>query len=227
MAKAVLPIERGPPKRTITKKEALRHLVHAAIRMIAAQEDPFATHQIVQSADKLLFDLSEKLGKALALRWDEFVRPEYKTALLQIHRETFNFLKHADKDYDQELFVGEIAHSNVLQLGVCISNYHAIYGEWTEHMQVFFRLVSILSPNAFTGPVHDELRDNLMPKIGNMTLAQFFNSDLWSDDYARATGMKLNAERAQDLLDMREFHDSKIAAIAARAKSRDKLDPSE
>jgi hypothetical protein len=52
------------------------------------------------------------MGKPLILRWDEFMKPEYKSALISIHRETFNFLKHADKDYDQKLYVGEIAHSN-------------------------------------------------------------------------------------------------------------------
>jgi hypothetical protein len=145
-----LPIEREPPKRSITKQQALRHLIHAAVRMTAAREDPFAIHLVIQSADKLLIDLSSKTGKPLVLRWDEFMKPEYKSALLSIHRETFNFLKHADKDYDQELYVGEIAHSNFLQLGVCIANYHAMFGVWTEHMQLFFKLLTILAPGAFS-----------------------------------------------------------------------------
>ena len=90
MAKSALPIERSAPKRKISKQEGIRHLIHAAVRMIAAREDPFAIHLVIQSADKLLMDLSKKMAKPIPLRWDEQIRPEYKDTLLAIHRETFN-----------------------------------------------------------------------------------------------------------------------------------------
>jgi hypothetical protein len=92
--------------------------------MILNAEDPFATHLLIQSADKLLIDLAKRhsTGK-LKMDWTKFMKPEYKDALLAVHRETYNFLKHADIDHDQTLHVGDIAMSNVLQLGVCIVNY--------------------------------------------------------------------------------------------------------
>ena len=217
MAKPTLPIEREPPKRSITKQQALRHLIHAAVRMTAAREDPFAIHLVIQSADKLLIDLSSKMGKPLVLRWDEFMKPEYKSALLSIHRETFNFLKHADKDYDQELYVGEIAHSNFLQLGVCIAKYHAMFGVWTEHMQLFFKLLTMLVPGAFSGPSMEAQMSQLIPKIEKMTIGQFFTTDLWSDEFAAIIGSKLNAERAEDLQDTNAYYDSTIAAVMAKA----------
>jgi hypothetical protein len=34
-------------KCTLDKKEAIRHLIHAATRMVAAAEDPFAIHLLV------------------------------------------------------------------------------------------------------------------------------------------------------------------------------------
>jgi hypothetical protein len=89
------------------------------------------------------------------------MRPEYKSALLSIHRETFNFLKHANKDYDEELYVGEIARSNFLQLGVCVANYHSMFGVWTEHMQLFFKLFTILAPGAHGNePIDSENREH-------------------------------------------------------------------
>ncbi len=115
-------IARREPRRRLDKKEAVRHLIHCAARLVAAGEDPFAIHTLVQSADKLLIDLSKKTGKALAFRWDEVIRSEYREALLQVHRETFNFFKHADKDHDAQLHVGNITSLNVLILAVCISN---------------------------------------------------------------------------------------------------------
>jgi hypothetical protein len=51
------------------------------------------------------------------------MKPDYKDALLKVYRETFNFLKHADRDHDQSLHVGDIALANVLQSGICIYNF--------------------------------------------------------------------------------------------------------
>ena len=57
------------PKRTLTKKQAIRHLIHAAVRMIAAGEDPFAIHLLTHSADKLLIDLAKKAWAEAGLQW--------------------------------------------------------------------------------------------------------------------------------------------------------------
>jgi hypothetical protein len=43
----------------LTKNQAVRHLLHAAVRLIVAGEDPFATHMLIQSAEKLLIDLAK------------------------------------------------------------------------------------------------------------------------------------------------------------------------
>jgi hypothetical protein len=43
------------------------------------------------------------------------------------------------------------------------------------------------------------LLSQLIPKIDNMTIGQFFTTDLWSDEFAAITGSKLNVERAEDL----------------------------
>jgi hypothetical protein len=106
--------------------------------MIAAAEDPFAIHLIIQSADKLLIDLSKRLKKPLTLDWAENIKDECRSPLMAVFRETYNFLKHADNDYDAELHVGSIAESNVLQLAACIANYYALFGETTDHMNLLF-----------------------------------------------------------------------------------------
>lgn len=139
-------IKRLAPRRRITKKQAVRHLIHAAVRLIAAAEDPFAVHLIIQSADKLLIDLSKKLKKPLAHDWVENIKDEYRTPLVAVFRETYNFLKHADKDHDEELHVGSIAESNVLQLAVCIANYHSLYDELTDHMNILFGFAKLVMP---------------------------------------------------------------------------------
>ena len=96
LAKSKIVLPRHPPKRMITKQQAVRHLIHASSRMLAAAEDPFAIHLLIQSADKLLIDLSKKTGRKLVFTWDEFIKPEYKDALIEGVTETANFFKHAD-----------------------------------------------------------------------------------------------------------------------------------
>jgi hypothetical protein len=146
---------RLPPKRTITKQQAVRHLIHSAIRMIAAREDPFAIQLLIQSADKLLIDLAKKAGRKLAFNCGEFLKPEYKDAALDAIRETSNFLKHADRDHDETLHVGDIAKTNVLQIGICIVNYHSLFGHRTDHMRLMFIVAQLVNPDGF---VHPELK---------------------------------------------------------------------
>ena len=78
MAKAKVKLTRHPPRRTLTKQQAVRHLIHAAGRMIATGEDPFAIHLLIQSADKILIDLAKKAGRKLVHTWGELIQPEYK-----------------------------------------------------------------------------------------------------------------------------------------------------
>src|ERR671933_594726 len=48
------------PRRALDKREAVRHLIHTAIRLIATMEDPFAIHLLIHSADKILIDIAKK-----------------------------------------------------------------------------------------------------------------------------------------------------------------------
>jgi hypothetical protein len=81
------------PRRRIDKQEAVRHLMHTAIRLIAKREDPFAVHLLINSADKLLIDLSKKLGIELRVNWEDYIKPEFHGEFFKKIRETYNYLK--------------------------------------------------------------------------------------------------------------------------------------
>jgi hypothetical protein len=51
--------------------------------MIASREDPFAIQVLIQSADKILIDISKNTNKKLTMDWLEFVKPEYKKSSLR------------------------------------------------------------------------------------------------------------------------------------------------
>src|SRR4029077_18200065 len=102
------------PRRTINKQEAIRHLLHAAIRLIMNKEDPFAIHLLVQSADKLLIDFVKKSGQELRLDWERYIKPEYRTEFFEHHRAIYNYFKHADRDFGVDLPIYDIMMVNIM-----------------------------------------------------------------------------------------------------------------
>jgi len=58
------------PRRWLEKHQAVRHLIHAPIRLIQKQGDPFAVHLLIRSADKLLIDLAKKRGEEPRVDWE-------------------------------------------------------------------------------------------------------------------------------------------------------------
>jgi hypothetical protein len=202
---------RLPPKRTITKQQAVRHLIHSAARMIAAAEDPFAIHLLIQSADKLLIDLAKKTGQTLAFNWGEFAKPEYRDALLNVIRETSNYFKHADRDHDATLHVGDIAKTNILQIGICIVNYRGLFGEWTDHMKLLFSAAKFVSPDGFVLPDQREKFDAIFLELKHGTLRGVLHSGMWDDPVIKTVLPNLASERAEDLQDTRSLYSTRIS----------------
>ena len=209
-------IKRSEPRRRMSKQQAIRHLIHSAVRMIAAREDPFAIHLVVQSADKLLIDLSKKRGKPLALEWTENIKEEYRGQLMTVFRETYNFLKHADTDHDEALHVGSIAESNVLQLAVACANYYSQFGEWTDHMKLMFNFAKLVAPNSFVMEGDMPVFDAAVPKLADMQFQEFFNQDLWGDPMVAPAFPNLARERYEDLRDNTEFFATTFGEFSAR-----------
>jgi hypothetical protein len=210
--KKLEPGPRGAPRRTLTKDQAVRHLIHAAVRLIAAGEDPFATHMLIQSADKLLIDLSKHsaAGK-LAFDWTTIMKPEYKDALLNVHRETFNFFKHADRDHDQTLHVGDIALSNILQLGVCIYNLFGLSGEFTDHMRLGSAFARLVFPDGFVNDDQRALHDVAVSGLRNFTLREFLVA--LRTEAVLKNFPKLAAEREEDLQDVSYMLDQPFSGM--------------
>lgn len=209
-------IPRREPVRTLSKQQAIRHLIHAAARLIIAEEDPFAVHLLVQASDKLLIDIAKQTGRPLVFRWDEHLPPEYKKSFLALHRETANFFKHADRDHEDRLGVGEIHEYTVLNLGICIANYWSLYGEWTEHMQLIFEFVKIINPSFLLANEDADEFAARAKMVSHMTPSQFFE-DISQTNLSR-TYPNLNAERREDTQDIRRLNDTPMHVIAARTE---------
>jgi hypothetical protein len=79
------------PSRTLDKQEAIRHLIHTAIRLIAKRENPFAVHVLVHSADRLLIDIAKQQGRELSVDLETYVKPEYRKELFIRHPALYKF----------------------------------------------------------------------------------------------------------------------------------------
>jgi len=144
----------------LNKQEAIRRLIHAAIRMLAAEEDPFAVHLLIQSADKTLIDVAKKLGKELRVDWELFIKDEHHKEFFTLHRAIYNYMKHGDKDANDEIEIEDIQTRNLLDLYALIANYGATYNTKTRHMHLFQIFVLQLYPDLIVaqGAFKDQLK---------------------------------------------------------------------
>ncbi len=116
MSNAALDQDTREPRRRLDKQQAVRHLIHTAIRLIQKQEDPFATHLLINSADKMIIDLAKTRGEELRVDWTLYIKTEYQAAFFEKMRATSNYFKHADKDFADDLPVHNIMMINVTAL---------------------------------------------------------------------------------------------------------------
>jgi hypothetical protein len=198
------------PGRVVDKQEAIRHLLHAAVRLIIKREDPFAIHLLIQSADKLLNDLATKRGQTLRVDWKLYVKDEYRSAFFKRHRSIYNYFKHADKDFADNLPVPDIMMLNVMTLFVCIANYATLFRQHTAHMNFFLYFFSNLSP----GIIAPLAAAKVKRLKGTMTPGRYFQT------FETNTKIlpKLTAEVSTDLQDIKDFYNLTFSRLRAHRK---------
>jgi len=199
------------PRRTIDKQEAIRHLLHAAIRCILKKEDPFAIHVLVQSADKLLIDFAKKSGQELRVDWELHIKPEYPTAFFKKHRATYNYFKHADLDFGTDLPVHDIMMLNVMTLFICVANYVTVFKHHTNHMTLFQSFVMALRPQIISNnaPRKLEFLKNIR-LMESMTPASF-----WEFYQENQSTLPTGGETAEDLQDIFDFYHLSFGELRA------------
>jgi hypothetical protein len=204
--------ERAPPRRHIDKQEAIRHLLHSAIRLVTKQEDPFAINLIVHSADKMILDVAKSRGEYPRMDRELYIKDEYHKDFFKRHRETCNYLKHAREDANAELPIHDIMMLNVMALFIAIANYAALFKEHTEHMMLFNIFVMDLSP-AIIGQQFPQ-RDELLKSIAmsqTMTPRNFFES------FEENSHMlpRYYREVSKDLEDITDFYNLSFSELRA------------
>lgn len=198
-------------KRGLNKREAIRHLIHTAIRLIMTMENPFAIHLIVHSADKLLIDVAKQTNRPLAFDWETLVKPERRKHFFKKYRQTYNYLKHANIDFDDRLPRHEIMQLNILSLFLCITNFQSIYNRTTDHMVLFLGFIQALLPNVLKVPPNMIAEHvEAMEAVESMTPKQYFATITENDTRLFP---KLSEERTADLQDIATFYSTSFKRI--------------
>lgn len=165
-----------PVRRRLNKQEAIRRLLHTSIRLVMKMEEPFAIHLLVHSADKMLIDYAKKTNKLLRMDWEDYIKPEYHPAFFQRHRETYNYFKHANNDFSEDLPVRNIAMTNVMQLFMGCMNYRAVFDETTDHITLFAIFMFNIMPQVI---IPDEIGKEIIKNVKateTMTPETFFEA---------------------------------------------------
>jgi len=191
------------PRRTLDEREALRHVIHTAIRLVTRMEHPFAVRLLVHSADRILIDLAKQNGRELGVDWELYIKDEYHGEFFKRYRKTYNYFRHADRDFETDLPVRDIAMTNVMNLFITVVNYQHMFGECTNHMLLFLIFMVALMPKIIvpSDVIGIELLKGVRDMQG-MTPADFFNT---LEEHPEALP-NLYPEAAKDIEDIRHFY---------------------
>ena len=88
-------------KISLSKTEAARRQIDAAIRLFFADEDVVPIHTILMAAFRILRDLAKRSGDSYMERViEQYLVPEGRAKFWSVLHGFSNFLKHADRDPD-------------------------------------------------------------------------------------------------------------------------------
>lgn len=191
--------ERDPPDREIDKLQAIRNLLHSSIRLLFWEEDPFALHLICQSCDKLIVDCMAADGIQSPVNFADHVKPEYLQAFYRIHRETYNYLKHAKKDRHTKLGVRNIVKNNEMSIFLNVARINRLKKPfWTAHVKYFLGYTNIVMPKLFKDERMNRIHLENEAVLNTMTRSQileFMRSAVLQD-------REFIAERNEDIVDV-------------------------
>lgn len=162
---------------TVTKVEAARRQIDAAITLWFHDADPIAIHTLACAGLGILNDLGKPCGET-AMRYDpKSFRKETFKEWVQLVDQSRNFLKHADRDPLDTLDFKP--STNKYLLADCVDTCRRVSGDQTPIMKAFWSHFTLHHPQYFSPDVVEllplELRE--LPKgqlfeeflVGNRT----------------------------------------------------------
>lgn len=134
-------------KITLSKSEAARRQIDAAIRLTLGEEDPVAIMAVAAGGHRIIRDLIEREQHESFLRFTDWIKEGHEAEFWRYFNATANFLKHAAED-PMALREFDELEADFLIAFAC--RWYADLGfERTREMRVFMAWFQLCHPDLF------------------------------------------------------------------------------
>ncbi|MBX9588671.1 MAG: hypothetical protein K2X43_05155 [Hyphomonadaceae bacterium] len=142
----------------IDKQTSARLLINASIRNVFNSECPVANHLTAMSARQILHEYAAVHGVTLVHDMRAYLKDKALAKKFEyLWKTKYNFFKHADNDYNDEVNITNIAVLNEFETLFNIEKYAQLFNERTGHMALFLLYLVMLYPDKFQ-PNEDQAR---------------------------------------------------------------------
>ena len=154
----------------ITKIEAARRQLDAAIELFFHEGEELATHTLVGAAHILITDLSKAANLESIL--DRYIVPDWRWKFEKAIRAPQNFIKHADTDAEATLEFNP--HNTELMLFIDIEMFKELTGSATDPMRAFHAYAAATFGREAFERFPQDVLDDLAVRAAEMSKREFF-----------------------------------------------------
>jgi len=155
----------------ITKLDAARRQMDAAIGLYFNEGDEIAVHTLVGAAHILIIDLSKAAQLQSVI--DRHIKPEMRWKFEGVIRKPQNFLKHAEDDPNETFDFNP--HNTGLMLFIDIEMFKELTGSATDAMRAFHMYASATWGRAAFEAVPQDALEDPTGIAARMTKREFFD----------------------------------------------------
>lgn len=158
------------PVEKLTKLEAARREINAAIRLYFDNGDPIAVHALVAGGAQIISDLGRKKGLRLGIESGiKHIRPERQKEFREMMREPQNHIKHADREGDEDKILEYRPATIEFYLYLGASGYQEYTGTDTPETRVFKWWFVACNPELLNDPDMRAQLDSMIKTYGDFT----------------------------------------------------------
>jgi hypothetical protein len=154
----------------LTKLEAARREINAAIRTYFNDEDPIAIHALAAGGTQIISDLGKKKGLQLGIESGiKHIRSERQKEFRDMMREPQNHIKHADRKGDEDKILEYRPATIEFYLYLGAGGYQDYTGTDTPETRVFMWWFTACNPELLNEPVQKSQVEDMIEVYGKFT----------------------------------------------------------
>lgn len=139
-------LEGGEVGEVITRQQACKRLLRAAIKSFVRGDEPLSTHLCIQAAFRVCRDIVKKRDPQTDW-FTQIIRPERLREFIHAHARLANFLKHADKDPAEAIDLHDLRSRNEHDIILLYGYYELAFREYKDaYLRSYFYWYSLKYP---------------------------------------------------------------------------------